>query len=286
VLKKGLGRGLDALLGATNVSAVAEGVREVELSRIRANPWQPRNAFDEERLGELAQSIREHGVLQPVLLRQAGLDSYELIAGERRIRAAQLAGLERVPAMVKEYADPQMLEVALIENLQREDIGAVDAALAYRRLSSEFGMSQEEIARRVGKARTTVANTLRLLSLPEAILEGLRQGEISEGHARALLQVAPALQLSAYREIRQRGLNVREAERLTREKAPASPRRERARPAAQAAVDPEVAAIEEALQTALKTRVRLHSRSGVGRIEIEFYSQEELEGLLERIIGG
>lgn len=282
MLKKGLGRGLEALLGAPPEGPALSQVSEVEIGLIRANPWQPRTGFDESRLGELAQSIREHGVLQPVLLRQVGDDQYELIAGERRVRAARRAGLERVPALIKEYADPRMLEVALIENVQREDINPVDAASAYRRLADEFGLSQEEIARRVGKARTTIANTLRLLTLPEPVLQGLRDGDISEGHARALLQVAPALQLSAYRDIRQRGLNVRETEKLARER---SRERTKAADPTTGASDPEVAAIEEALQVALKTRVRLILRGEAGKIEIDYYSREELEGLIERIIG-
>jgi ParB family transcriptional regulator, chromosome partitioning protein len=280
VVKKGLGRGLEALLGAQEETAA--GVREVELSRIRANPWQPRSEFDQERIEELAQSVREHGILQPVLLRQTDTNGFELIAGERRYRAAQLAGLARIPAIVREYADRQMLEVALIENLQREDINAVDAATAYRRLSSEFGLTQDEIAARVGKARSTITNSLRLLSLPAPVLAALRQGEISEGHARALLQVPPALQLRAYQEIRQRGLNVRETEKLARERGDV---RRKTPAAAPASADPEVVAIEEALQTALKTRVRVRNAGGVGRIEIDFYSQDELEGILERIIG-
>jgi ParB family chromosome partitioning protein len=259
-------------------------VQEVEISRIRANPWQPRNAFDEERLAELANSIREHGVLQPVLLRASGPGTFELIAGERRMRAALQAGLDRIPAIVKEYADPQMLELALIENVQREDIHPLDAASAYRRLTSEFGLSQEEVAKRVGKARTTVANTIRLLSLPEPILSGLRQGDISEGHARALLQIAPALQLSAYREIRQRGLNVRETEQLARTRGGSEPRSEK-QAKRQSPPDADTAAIEEALQLALKTRVRVRAKDGAGRIEIEFYSHDELEGLIERIMG-
>jgi ParB family transcriptional regulator, chromosome partitioning protein len=281
VVKKGLGRGLEALLGSPEEAA--GGVAQIEIGRIRANPWQPRNDFDEERLAELAQSIREYGVLQPVLLRQAGTDSYELIAGERRLRAAQQAGLERIPALVKEYGDPQMLEVALIENLQREDINPVEAAAAYRRLSGEFGLNQDEIARRVGKARATVANALRLLTLPQPVLDALRQGEITEGHARALLQLPSALQVHAYREVRMRGLNVRETEKLARDRVPGKQRK--APDALPAATDPETAAIEEALQSALKTRVKVRHAGGGGKIEIDFYSQEELEGLIERIIG-
>lgn len=280
--KKGLGRGLDALMGGVTDSAFEDGVRQIDVRSIRTNPWQPRTEFDIQRLAELAESIREHGILQPILIRQIAPERYELIAGERRLRAAAQAGLASVPALVKEYADPQMLEIALIENVQREDIHPLDAARAYQRLSEEFGLNQEEIARRVGKARTTIANTIRLLSLPKPVQEGLRQGEISEGHARALLQIAPALQLSAYRDIRQRGLNVRETEKLARERAP---EKKRDRPETQPTVDPEIAAIEEALQVALKTRVRVRAHGGAGKIEIDFYSQEELEGLLERIIG-
>ena len=289
MLRKGLGRGLEALLGGMQSADVpsmdaVEGVREIPISAIRANPWQPRSAFDTERLEELAQSIREHGVLQPVLLRAIAPERYELIAGERRLRAARQAGLNAIPAFVKEYEDPQMLVVALIENVQREDIHPLDAAMAYRRLSTEFHLTQEEIAQKVGKARATVANTLRLLSLPPPVLQGLRDGGITEGHARALLQYPPQLQIAAYRDIRQRGLNVREAESLARDQSNRT-KREKSDAPTPAARDPEIAAIEEALQTALKTRVHLRAEGGRGRIEIEFYSQEELEGILERIIG-
>lgn len=283
--RRGLGRGLGALISSTRADGESATIREVPVDQIDPNPYQPRNSFDEEKLEEMAQSIREHGVLQPVILRRTGAESYELVVGERRLRAARSAGLDSIPAVIKEYAHPQMLEVALIENLQREDINPVDAAVAYRRLRDEFGVSQEEISRRVGKAPSTIANTLRLLALPSPVLESLGRGEITEGHARALLQARPEAQFTAWQDVVRRGLSVRETERLARDlkipssdgggKAPRVDVRER---------DPNMAAIEEALQTVLGTKVTIRRSGRTGRIEIEFYSDEELEGIVGRLM--
>src|SRR5687768_17440585 len=214
--KRGLGRGLGALLpGASDESDAS--LKDVPLDQIKANPYQPRQIFDETGLGELSRSIQEHGILQPVILKRTGMDSYELVAGERRFRAARQAGLQSIPAVVREYQPSQMLEVALIENLQREDINAVDAAHAYQRLRTEFGLTQEEIARRVGKAQSTIANTLRLLALPDEVLASVQRGEITEGHARAILQARPEAQLVVWQDARNQGLSVRQTERLARE---------------------------------------------------------------------
>ncbi len=289
MLKKGLGKGLGALISDVTFGNAADSVLQIALDHIKPNPYQPRKQFDPVKLEELAQSIREHGILQPVLLRRMGVDNYELIAGERRYRASHLAELETVPAIIKEYANPQMLEVALIENVQREDINPVDAALAYNQLISEFGMTQEQIAKRVGKARTTIANTLRLLGLDTPILNCLRDGRISEGHARALLQAPKDRQIEAFEIATKRLLNVRETERLSREMAdnefvrsglgdPRSPKNS-------AIEDPHLMAVEESLRTSLKTKVRIRNNNGVGRIEIDFYSERELEGLIERLMG-
>jgi ParB family chromosome partitioning protein len=287
--KKGLGRGLGALLGDALGADDMANVRQVRVDQVRANPYQPRREFDEEKLAELTESVKEHGILQPILVRRLGVDRYELIAGERRFRAAQGASLSAVPAIVRDLDDRQMLEVALIENVQREDISALDAAAAYQRLAEEFGLTQEEIAQRVGKARTTVANTLRLLSLPEPVLEGLQAGRITEGHARALLQVAPEAQVKAYEKALRDHLTVRQTEELARnlgEARKGSTRTGARRKKVEEGADPNHAAVEEALQVALGTRVRIRREGGVGRLEIEFYSDEELEGLVDRIIGG
>jgi ParB family chromosome partitioning protein len=283
--KRGLGKGLGALISSTLGEADASSVREVRVEHIRPNPYQPRTVFDPDRLADLVQSVREHGVLQPVLVRRVAVDSYELIAGERRLRAAQQAGLRNIPALVKEYADPQMLEVALIENLQREDISPVEAAVAYRRLNSEFGMTQSDIAKRVGKAQSTIANTLRLLALPEPILESLQRGEITEGHARTLLQIGGEAQATAFEAIRTKGLSVREAERLAREILVRAPTNGTEKPRHEPLPDPNLAAVEGALRESLGTKVHVRLSNGIGRIEIEFYDEQQLEGLIARLTG-
>lgn len=285
--KRGLGRGLGALISSTLADEDASSVREVPIHHIRPNPYQPRRKFDPQKLAELVQSIREHGVLQPVLLRCVAIDSYELIVGERRLRAAREAGLRTVPALVKECTDAQMLEVALIENVQREDINPVEAASAYQRLITEFGLTQEEIAVRVGKARSTIANTLRLLTLPPEILESVRSGEISEAHARALLQAPPDSRLKAWEAVKARRMTSHEAEKFTRSLRKGRPAKiaEHTHSRTPTRKDPDHAAIEEALQQVLGTKVMLKERGGIGKIEIEFYSSEELEGIVERILG-
>jgi ParB family chromosome partitioning protein len=285
--KRGLGKGLEALLSSTLAEEDAQRVRQVRIEHIRPNPYQPRQAFDSEKMAELVQSIREHGVLQPVLLRRVAIDSYEIIAGERRLRAAREAGLRTVPALIKDCTDAQMLEVALIENLQREDINPVEAALAYQRLISEFGLTQEELAARVGKARSTIANTLRLLTLPPEILQSVRTGELSEAHARALLQAPPELRREAWETVKSRRMNAHEAEKFTRSLREGRSVEAAAcvRHPAPAHRNPDYAAVEEALQQSLGTKVTLKEKGGIGKIEIEFYSPEELEGIVERILG-
>ncbi len=283
--KRGLGRGLGALLPDALEESDAS-LREVPLEQISANPYQPRQVFNESGLGELSKSIQEHGILQPVILTRTGVDSYELVAGERRFRAARQAGLQSIPAVVREYKPSQMLEVALIENLQREDINAVDAAHAYQRLRTEFGLTQEEIARRVGKAQSTIANTLRLLALPDEVLASVQRGEITEGHARAILQAAPDSQLQAWQMARNQGLSVRQTERVARELSNSSTATTRRRTIADSSEsDPHLAAAEEALQVALGTKVRIRWSGESGQIAIDFYTADHLDGILERIIG-
>jgi ParB family chromosome partitioning protein len=284
--KRGLGKGLGALISGSLGEDDATSVRDVRIEHISPNPYQPRKVFDPERLAELVESVREHGILQPVLVRRVAVDSYELVAGERRFRAAQEAGLRTVPALVKEYSDPLMLEVALIENVQREDINPVEAALAYRRLNSEFGLTQSDIAKRVGKAQSTIANTLRLLSLPEPMLASLQRGEISEGHARTLLQVAGEAQEQAWEAIRSKGLSVREAERLARDlQHRPTPAVTQDRSRREPAQDANLAAVEGALRESLGTKVHVRLSNGVGKIEIEFYDEQQLEGLISRLTG-
>jgi ParB family chromosome partitioning protein len=276
--QRGLGRGLAAL-----IPSAGGGVEEVDPDLIVPNPHQPRAAFSEESLRELVDSIREHGVIQPLIV-SAGESPgvYQLIAGERRLRAARLAGLTRVPVVVKEAADHELLELALVENLQREDLNALEEAQAYRRLADEFGLTQEAIASRVGRSRTAVANSVRLLGLSDEIKASLAAGEISEGHARALLGLDPeTARRAAWRQVVERGLTVRQTEELVRHGS-AAPQTS-ARPARRGQ-NPEVASLEEKLRTALGTKVELRrGGKGRGRLVIHFYSDEELESLLRRL---
>src|SRR5438874_28267 len=206
---RGLGRGLGALIGEQDAMRPREAVVEIPVEEIRSNRYQPRQSMDDAALHELAESIREHGVLQPVVVRRVDR-GYELVAGERRFRASQLAGLGRVPACVRDYTDEQALEVALVENLQREDISPLEAARAYKRLAEEFGLTQEQIATKVGKSRSTIANTMRLLQLSPAEQRSLEKGEITEGHARALLASEPGRRRAMLGEIVAGKTSVRE----------------------------------------------------------------------------
>ncbi len=274
---RGLGRGLSALI-PTSPGAVDE----VDVDLIVPNPNQPRVAISEESIQELAGSIREHGVIQPLLVSFSEEEGvYQLIAGERRLKAARLVGLRRVPVVVKEAASRELLELALVENLQREDLSPLEEAQAYRRLADEFGLTQEEIAARVGRSRTAVANTMRLLSLADEVKASLAAGEISEGHGRALLGLDDGEEgIAAWREVVGRGLTVRETEDLVRRWG--SGGATAARP--DRAVDPEVASMEARLRDALGTKVELRrSARGRGRLVLHFYSDEELEGLLHRL---
>lgn len=212
----GLGRGLDALIDTTHVSTGgSSSINEIPLAKIYANPDQPRHTFDEEALEELAQSIREHGIISPITLRKESNDRYMIIAGERRFRAAKLAGLEAIPAYIRTAKDEQVMEWALIENVQREDLDAIEIALAYQRLMDDYQLTQERMSERVGKKRATVANYLRLLKLPAEIQLGIKEKKIDMGHARAILgSPSPEQQLAIYKRILQNGLSVRKVEEL------------------------------------------------------------------------
>lgn len=276
--RRGLGRGLGALIpggGQTVPGKVTEGDGWAAVETISPNPFQPRDVFDEGALDELAASIREKGLLQPLLVRRTPDERYQLIAGERRFRAAQRAGLSRVPIIVREADDGEVLELALIENLQRENLNPVEEARAFHRLADEFYLSQEDIAHRVGKSRSAVTNSMRLMQLPADVLAQLEAGALSAGHARSLLGLESAHeQTAAARDVVARRLSVRDTENLVRE---------RARPAS---VDVEQRAVEASLARALGTRVHLrHKKDGSGRIVIEYYSLDELDGLLERLGG-
>ncbi len=277
--RTGLGRGLGALIPASAPSA-----ESVDIDLIVPNPEQPRFGIDEDGLGELAESIREHGVIQPLVVSRLDGDvgpTYQLIAGERRLQAARLAGLERVPVVVKEAAGRDLLELALVENLQRSDLNPLEEAQAFQRLAGEFGLTQEAVATRVGRSRTAVANAIRLLSLDDDVKASLMRAEITEGHARALLGLADVFQRRrAWREVVDGGLTVRQTEDLVRN----WDRHEAARRVArERRPTPEVAAVESRLAAALGTKVSVAKRRKGGRIVIHFYSDEELDGFVRRV---
>ena len=277
-----LGRGLAALI--PQAVASTPGPVEIAIDRIERNPYQPRAAFEDEALAELAASIAEHGILQPILVTET-LEGYRLVAGERRLRAAQMAGLERIPAVIRQADDRDQLELALVENLQRTDLNAMEAARAYRQLHDLFGATNEVIADRVGKARPTIANTLRLLDLEPEVQAAIETGRIGEGHGRALLGLSATAQRELMALAVARGLSVRQVEELARRLRDAgdgTPRPARATPA----LDAEMERVEDDLRRALGTKVRLaRSRRG-GRIIIDWYSDEELGRLYERLTGG
>ena len=285
--KHGLGRGLEALIkdGTPTSEEQPGGIRKVPVESIRKSPLQPRHTFEVEAMSELAQSIREHGVLQPLLIRPKG-DVYELIAGERRLRASGEAGLTEVPAIVIDASDDSALELALIENLQREDLNPVEAADGYRVLIETFGLTQEQAADRVGKARASVANSLRLLSLAEPIKDMIRTGDLSEGHAKLLLglEIPEERMLYARRTVEE-GLSVRNLETLVRkvQRAPRKPRATRSDlPASH------LTYLSDQLHSRFGTSVRIrpsrtyaNGKKGKGTIEIDFFSNEELDRILD-----
>jgi ParB family transcriptional regulator, chromosome partitioning protein len=278
--KRGLGRGLDALIPVSDTPA--DGVAQLPVSAIARNPRQPRARINPTELEELANSIRQHGVIQPVIVAQTPFaGQYTLIAGERRLEASRLAGLPTIPAIIREATEQQLLEVALVENVQRADLGALETAHAYKHLAEDFGLSHEEIASRVGKKRVTVTNTMRLLKLPPRLLEALAEEEISEGHARALLALPTAqAQLAAFATVLRAGYTVRQTEELVRrlqgEKPPRAPR-----PAQQ----PETEHLAARLRERLGTRVTLRRGRKGGTIILHFYSDEELNALTDTILG-
>jgi ParB family chromosome partitioning protein len=275
-----LGRGLAALI--PRAASTTPVPTEIPIDQIERNPYQPRTVFEQDLLEQLRASIETHGILQPVLVTET-LQGYRLIAGERRVRAAQLAGLARIPAIVRQAAGREQLELALVENVQRADLNAVEEARAYRQLVDEFGLSHEAIAGRVGRARSTVANSIRLLDLAPPTLDALGSGRISEGHARTLLGLDPVRQDEVVALVERRGLSVRQVEALVR-RLREEPIQASGAPAT--ALDVETERVEEDLRRALGTKVRLaRSRKG-GRIIIEWYGEEELGRLYEQLTGG
>ena len=274
----GLGRGLDALIPGRE----ERGVLEIALDRVERNPNQPRTAFDEEQLGELAASIAVHGILQPIIVRPLADGDYQLIAGERRLRAARLAGLETIPAITRDTDDGETsLELALIENIQRENLNAIETALAYRELIDRFGLTHEAVARQVGKSRVAISNSLRLLDLADETRQAIIDGRISEGHGRALAAITIGeLQRAVLAVVLERGLSVRQTEELVRRKREEQPARERR------VLSHDLQDLEAQLRGVLATKVGIVRTRRGGRVVIDFYSDEELDRLYSIITRG
>lgn len=272
-MKKALGKGLDAL-----IPKVEDSLIEVEIERILPGEAQPRLGFNEDSLRELAQSIKEKGIIQPIVLTRVGDGTFRIIAGERRWRAAKLAGLEKVPAIVKDVSPREAVEIALIENIQREDLDPVETARAFEKLINEFSLTQEELSQRVGKDRATIANYLRVLRLPEEIRNYLREGLITLGHAKAILSIDnEEKQLELCKLIIKKSLSVRQTEELARkflQEREKKPKKE----------IPEIVELEDRLTSELGTKVKIQHKGKKGKLEIYYNSLEQLEGILERII--
>ncbi len=273
-----LGKGLDALIPAEKVG---QGYVTLGIDEIRPNTFQPRKDFDEEAINELAASIQEKGIIQPIVVRK-NMNAYEIIAGERRWRAAQRVGLTKIPVIIKDVSDREVLELALVENLQREDLNPIEEATAYGQLIEDFGLTHEEISKRIGKERSTITNQLRLLKLPEEVREALIKGEITAGHARALLGLeSPNKMKEVLEAIRKEKLSVRKTEKLVQkllaDKQTAIKSHD---------IDPYIKHLTEELKKALGTQVKIIDKGGEGRIEIEYYSKDELERLIEILARG
>lgn len=277
--RRGLGKGLGALIPtAPSTGSVPQ---ELPVDLVAPNPYQPRMAIDDAELEELTESIRTHGVLQPILVRPYD-GGYQLVAGERRLRAARKLGLTSIPAVVKDCSDRQMLEFALIENLQRSSINPIEAATAYRRLVEEFTLTHDEVAERIGRSRAAVTNTLRLLELPKQVQDKLAAGHLTEGHGRALLQIREtAALISVTEKVLRRGLSVRQTEQLARKAQSAASHEQSPQPRP---VDPILGEVENRLRRALGTQVKVMAAKKGGSILIEFYSEEDLERLTELLL--
>lgn len=276
--RQALGRGLRSLIPQMDEVGGKQGVSEIKVGLITANPFQPRKHFDEEKLEQLADSIKQHGVLEPIIVRPYDV-GYQIVVGERRWRACSLAGVPTVPAIVRDLTDREMTEIALIENLQREDLNAIEEAEGYQILMEDFNLTQEEVAQAVGKKRPSVANALRLLSLDDQVKELVSTGQLSRGHAKVLLGVEqPKQRQQLAKQVVKGALSVRQLERIIRSGT-------KTKKGSKGEPDPEVRVLQEELQRVLGTRVRLDYRQGKGKIEIEYYSDEELERILDFMRG-
>ena len=273
--KKALNRGLDALLGSTK-GASQRTVKDIEISEISPGRFQPREDFNKEKITELASSIKKHGVLSPILVREIGLNSFEVIAGERRLRASKIAGLGSIPCLVDQKEDQNALEAALIENLQREDLNAVEEARGYDRLKREFGLTQEDVASATGKARSTIANSLRLLALPASVLELLSQGSLEKGHAKLLVSLAPEKAANLAKQIIESKLTVRDAQNLTSKKTTKTSQKKK---------PTDVLNVEEEMSQSFGHKIEIDAKNkNVGKVSIHYSTAEELENIISKLV--
>lgn len=286
--KSRLGKGLSALIPMdTDFTNKDENTLEIEIARIKPNRYQPRRKFDEEKLEELANSIKEHGVVQPIMVRPIPGGGYELVAGERRLRACRKLKLDKIPAVVKELSEQQMIEIALIENIQRHDLNPVEEAQAYKRLMTEFKLTQEQVAARVGKSRPLIANMLRLLNLPQEILDQLSGGTLTIGHVRPLLAITDRItQINLAQQMVENKMTARDAENRVQEilnketTAAAEKKKERV----EAKLPPVIADIEERLRDLCGTKVKIYYNEGKGKIEIDYYNNDDLDRIFNLFI--
>ena len=284
--RKGLGKGLGALFEDVNIDSTEiegseankEDINFIEIDEIAPNESQPRKTFNKEKLEELARSIKTHGVIQPIVVRKQG-SHYEVVAGERRWRAARIAGLSEVPCIVRELTDEQNMLVAIIENVQREDLNPIEEARGIRAMIEDYELTQDEVAKAVSKSRPYITNTLRMLKLPDAVLDMVSAGKLSAGHARAILSAKEEEQTEIAKRVETKGLSVREAEKLSKKGLSFDRKKPGKHPTKNAAVKQ----IESELSSALGTKVNLSQNGNKGKIEIEYYSREELEGLIEAL---
>ncbi len=273
--KKALNRGLDALLGSTQ-GAQQRTIKEIQIAEISPGRFQPRQDFNEEKIAELSSSIKKHGVISPILVREVGLNAFEVIAGERRLRASKMAGLTSIPCLVDQKEDQNALEAALIENLQREDLNSVEEARGYDRLKREFGLTQEEVASATGKARSTIANSLRLLALPNPVLELLSQGSLEKGHAKLLVSLDPSKALNLAKQIISSNLTVREAQSLTSKKPSKTSTKTKPK---------DLLNIEQEMSEGFGHRVEIDAKNRkTGKVLIHYSTAEELENIISKLV--
>ena len=279
--KAKLGRGLGSLFDEPVIAENTDTVETLRITLVEPNKNQPRHQFDNDKIEELAESIKEHGVIQPIIVVRND-DRYKIVAGERRWRAAKKAGLKEIPAVIRNYSEFEIAQIALIENLQRENLNPIEEALGYQTLMSKFSMTQEDVSDKIGKSRSAIANAVRLLSLDEPIRQKLISGEISSGHARALLSVeSPKVRLALLESIIEKGLNVRQTEALAKQLQKAKPKKKK--PVIDEQVQAQLAILEDRLSTKLGTKVTLHHDNKKGKIEIEYYGNRDLDRIISII---